>query len=199
MIVDDGAPRRRRITDTFGVRSMFSYGGRLFWAESNWTAGTASLRMTAPPYREIRTLWTTPPSLTIHRMSQDVSNPARIVFEVARGDEAAASRGDIYFADLATIDTVPPRNLTQDAGSQFWPLILGDRVVFTDISRSTIAPSGAPADVHDRWDLVLMNLQSGERRVLQSGTEGFSSYLFTPLGVYLFDNDVLAVLPIPER
>jgi hypothetical protein len=199
VILDDGAARRRRITDTFGVRAMFPYNGRLYWAESNWTAGTASLRMSAPPYRTITTLWTTSPSLTIHRMSQDVSNPAHIVFEVARGDETAASRGEVYFADLSTIDTVPPRNLTNDAGSQFHPLILGDRVVFTDISNSTISPDGAPSVPHDRWDLVLMSLQTGARRVLHTNTTGFSSLLFTQLGVYLYDNNVLAVLPIPER
>jgi hypothetical protein len=38
--------------------------------------------MTAPPYRAITTLWNAP--LPVHRMSADVSNPARIVFEVAR-------------------------------------------------------------------------------------------------------------------
>jgi hypothetical protein len=118
---------------------------------------------------------------------------------VAIGDEVAASRGDVYFADLSTIDTVPPRNLTNDRGSQFHPLVLGDRVVFTDISNSTIRPDGAPSVPHDRWDLVLMSLQTGARRVLHTNTTGFSSYLFTQLGVYLYDNNVLAVLPIPER
>jgi hypothetical protein len=196
VILDDQGATPRRLTDQFGVKTMHQYNDRLYWFESNWAQGNASLRMTAPPYRAITTLWNAP--LPVHRMSADVSNPARIVFEVARGDETAANHSDIYFADLSTIDTVPPRNLTNDMGSQFWPLILGDRVVFNDISNSTVRPSGAPSEPHDRWDLVLYNLRTGDRRMLLSDSEGYSSYMFTSLGVYMYYNQILAVFPIPE-
>lgn len=166
VILEDNAPVRRRLTDQFGVKTMHVHNDRLYWFETNWTQGGSSLRVSEAPYRTVDTLWTS--ALPVHRMSADINDPSRVVFEVARGDEVAANHGDIFFADLDTIDTVPPRNLTNDAGSQFWPLVLGDRVVFTDISRSTVRPDGAPSEDHDRWDLVLLDLPSGTRRIVYS-------------------------------
>lgn len=196
VILEDNAPTRRRLTDQFGVKTMHVHNDRLYWFETNWTQGGASLRVSEAPYRTVNTLWTS--AMPVHRMSADINNPSHIVFEIARGDEVAANHGDIFFADLDTIDTVPPRNLTNDSTSQFWPLVLGDRVVFTDISRSTVRPDGAPSEDHDRWDLVLLNLQSGARRIIYSNDIGFDQYLFTSLGVYGFSNNVLAVMPIPD-
>ncbi|MBL8679520.1 MAG: hypothetical protein JNK05_10160 [Myxococcales bacterium] len=196
VILEDGASSVRRLTECGCVRTLHAYNDRLYFHETNWDAGGSSLVVSEPPYRTVRTLWTTP--IGARRANTDVMDPAHMVFEVSRGDDVSANRGDIYFADLRTIDTVPPRNLTNDAPSQFWPVILGNRVMFVDISRSTLNPNGSISDLHDNWDLVVMDMNTGTRRTIRSTTaDGFSPMLWTPLGVYLGLNGTFAVMPVP--
>jgi hypothetical protein len=196
VVLEDGASSVRRLTECGCVRTLHAYNNRLYFHQTNWDAGGSSLVVSEPPYRTVRTLWTTP--IGARRANTDVLDPSRMVFEVSRGDDVSASRGDIYFADLRTIDTEPPRNLTNDATSQFWPVILGDRVMFVDISRSTVNPSGSISALHDNWDLVVMDMNTGVRRTIRTDhNEGFSPMLWTPLGVYLGLNGTFAVTPVP--
>lgn len=98
--------------------------------------------MSHPPFATGRPVWS--PGKHITRLRFDPDAPHRFAAAVGDGYDGCPTNDDIYVSDLDTIDTVPPRAVTDttDHVSQEFPVFRADRVAHVDFTGDTIDPAG---------------------------------------------------------
>jgi hypothetical protein len=108
-------------------------------------------------------------------IAYDPTDPHHFVFVGHRAGPNCQQGGDIFLFDTRTVDREPPRNLTNSASTQLWPVVRGHWVAFLDFARDPIAPNGCIDDRHDAWGRTLLQISTGRQLPLGESIADSSS------------------------
>jgi len=102
---------------------------------------------------------------------------------------------------VATLDELDagqaPRRITDDDATQSISAVRGRWLVFTDYSNDPSTPNGCPDEPHSRVDIVLHDLDTGTRRILNTGTSAMSPEFIGRDSVYFVNRWGMGVVSYP--
>jgi hypothetical protein len=160
-IVDEGSSTPRRVANCDCVLEAGGADDTIFYIKDSATRQFAELWILRYPYRDPQLVWA--PDMTMQSIAQDPTDPHRFVFVGHRSGPNCQQGGDIYLFDTRTVDREPPRNLTNSATTQVWPVVRGDWVAFLDYARDPVSPNGCIEDRHEAWGRTLVQISTGRR------------------------------------
>ncbi|MFO0560214.1 MAG: hypothetical protein U0269_19515 [Polyangiales bacterium] len=166
-IVDEGSSTPRRIANCNCVLEAGGADDTIFYIKDSATRQFAELWILRYPYRQPQLVWA--PDMTMQSIAQDPTDPHRFVFVGHRSGPNCQQRGDIYLFDTRTVDREPPRNLTNSATTQVWPVVRGDWVAFLDFANDPASPNGCIDDRHDAWRRMLLQISTGRTMPFAEG------------------------------
>jgi hypothetical protein len=160
-IVDEGSSTPRRIANCDCILEAGGADDTIFFIKDSETRQFAELWILRHPYREPVRVWA--PDMTMQSIAQDPTDPHRFVFVGHRSGPNCQQRADVFLFDTRTVDREPPRNLTNSASTQLWPVVRGDWVAFLDFARDPTNPNGCIDDRHDAWGRTLLQISTGRQ------------------------------------
>jgi hypothetical protein len=166
-IVDEGSNTPRRIANCDCVLEAGGADDTIFFIKDSATRQFAELWILRHPYREPVRVWA--PDMTMQSIAQDPTDPHRFVFVGHRAGPNCQQGGDIFLFDTRTVDREPPRNLTNSASTQVWPVVRGDWVAFLDFAPDPATPNGCLDDRHVAWQRTLLQISTGRRMPFAEG------------------------------
>ena len=132
----------------------------------------------------------------VTRISIDPTNGHRLSLNLAQRGSLCPQRMDIALATLEELDAgQPPRRITDDDASQTISAVRGRWIVYTDYSADTLTPNGCPNDPHARIDIVRHDLDTGARRVLNTGTLPMSPIYLGRESAYVINRHGMGTVP----
>jgi len=185
--------------DLTNCRCVVEFAGRddvAWWRTENQENGATALwafteRDGATRVRFAPTL----PNI-VTRISIDPTNGHRLALNLAQRGSLCPQRMDIALATLEELDAgQPPRRITDDDASQTISAVRGRWLVYTDYSADTLTPNGCPNDPHARIDIVRHDLDTGARRVLNTGTLPMSPIYLGRESAYVINRHGMGTVP----
>ena len=128
----------------------------------------STLWISRAPFTTTTQVWN--PGRNLISLSADPTNPRHQVLVAGDGDTLCLRNADVYYLDVDTIETTPPRALTAGAGTQYDPYIRGDRVVYFDYADDPSSPDGCDGDPHSVATIAMTSIARGGRTIVYRGT-----------------------------
>src|SRR5260221_1843729 len=130
-VFPDRVPVPLELPGPGNVSSLVGAGDILLFVHRTLTG--AELAVSNAPFTSARVVWS--PGGSFGSLSADPEHPTHVVFDhSSNADELCASGSAIYYFDLSTADTMPPRALTNNSITHIGPKIQDDRVAYLDFS-----------------------------------------------------------------
>lgn len=143
-----------------------------------------------------RARWTPTRPNTVTRISVDPTDGRRVSMNLGIGGSFCPQHMDIAVATLDELDAgQAPRRITDDEATQSISMLRGRWLVYTDYSRDPSTPNGCPDAAHSRVDIVLHDLDTGARRILNTGTSAMSPEYIGRSSVYVSNRWGMGVVP----
>jgi hypothetical protein len=166
-VLQDGDAEPRQIDAPPGSDALFMVaGGDVALWNRRPGLGPEQLVLSRAPFTDVQVVWTSPGHLA--HLALDPENPNHLVFDAWAGGALCAAGADIYYLDVSTAETVPPRALTHNLITELGPQIRGDRVAYSDFADDTLNPGGCIEDPHSTTSLVTTSLMRGGRTFVRA-------------------------------
>jgi hypothetical protein len=193
-LLRDGATEPERLTNCHCVNELAGGGDVLSFIRSEGR-DIGTLWTLRPPFTTPSQVWAPGRTLTLLRSDPDA--PQRLVMIVSDGDALCQRHGDVYVVDLDTLETEGPTRVTEDAATQGYPWLRGDRVAYVDYAVDPRDPEGCVYRPHDRRALVVDRVSRRERRVLADSVYPMSPVWMSADRLYVGHYEGTGWFPLP--
>lgn len=196
MYLRDGASEPVNLTQCGCVSNLAAQGDVAWFTTEDVNTDATELWAFTEHDQRARPRWTPTRPNTVTRISVDPTDGRRLSMNLGIGGSFCPQHMDIAVATLDELDAgQAPRRITDDAATQSISMLRGRWLVFTDYSRDPSTPNGCPDDPHSRVDIVLHDLDTGARRILNTGTSAMSPDYIGRSSVYVSNRWGMGVVP----
>jgi hypothetical protein len=195
----DGERTPIRLTDCGCLKQLTGHSGVAWMSSEDVRTGASALWVFVESERRARRIWAPPDGSAVSRIRVDAEDSRRVSLNIGRGQPFCPTHMDIAVASLEDLDAGrAPRMITNDSATQSTSAMRGRWVAYTDYSRDTITPNGCPDDDHNRTDLVLYDLETDTRRVVNTDTTPMSPLLIGRESIYVLHWVGLGTVALPR-
>ncbi len=198
MYLRDGASVPVNLTQCGCVSNLAAQGDVAWFTTEDVNTDATELWAFTEHDQRTRARWIPARPNTVTRIAVDPTDGRRVSMNLGVGGSFCPQHMDIAVATLDELDAgQAPRRITDDPATQSISMIRGRWLVFTDYSRDPTTPNGCPDDPHSRVDIVLHDLDTGTRRILNTGTSAMSPEFLGRDSVYVVNRWGMGVVPYP--
>jgi hypothetical protein len=198
MYLRDGASEPANLTQCGCVSNLAAQGDVAWFTTEDVNTDATELWAFTEHDQRARARWVPTRPNTVTRISVDPTDGRRVSMNLGVGGSFCPRHMDIAVATLDELDAgQAPRRITDDDATQSISAVRGRWLVFTDYSNDPSTPNGCPDEPHSRVDIVLHDLDTGTRRILNTGTSAMSPEFIGRDSVYIVNRWGMGIVSYP--